>query len=150
MSIKIPDMLLRCIKNERELGFEKINRRVFVKGIKKYYSTATPEQRAEHKRKQSEYKKKYYANLSQKKKDEINKKISETIKKKYATYSNEKLKNMIKPALKELYKIYADPEKKKERFKKIGFYNQSIVEKDLPRVNDYSGVVTLSDLESLK
>lgn len=142
-------MLLTCIKKERELGFKKINRRVFAKGIKKYYATATPEQRAEHKRKQSEYKKRYCANLTQKKKNEINKKISKTIKKKYSAYSDEKLQKMIKPALEGLRKVYDDPEKRKERFKTIGFCNQIIVEKDLPRVNDYAGVVSLSDLESL-
>jgi len=148
----IPEMLIICIKNERGIECKKLDKRVLA--IKHYYATATPEQRAEHKRKQSENKKKYWASLTKKEIEIQRKKNSKGVKKAYSKFSKKKLLELLKPAHIALRKIYDDPIKKQEHIKK--YFNmsgikkyvkgKSLIEKDIPRINDYSGVLSMSDL----
>ena len=149
-NIRIPSMLLVCVYNEREIKRKKIHGGVVA--INRYYRNADAEKRAEHKRKQSESKKRYWAELSAKKRAKVCANQSKAKKAQFGALTKEELLNQTKAATAKIVSMFKDP-LTRDRMVEHSIKNFSSVNNkvtaELPRINDYSGVISLSDMEKL-
>lgn len=136
--ILIPEMLLICIKNERECELKKI----IVQKHRKIPAI-------------SEAMRKFWAKMPKAKKEKRNRKQSKSMKKVHALLTPEERKANTRKANETLRALHKDPVEKLRLLKinqaQVAKINDARVQEfeDLPRVNDYSGIITASEMEKL-
>ena len=147
----IPRMLFVCIMNQRNTNFQKIRKSTIT--LKRYVSSRTPEQRKAINKNISEKKKLWWANTSKKKLDKMCKQRGKSLKKHLAGLTAEERHNKTIPAKKAYATMWKDSEKgpklKKMCQKLMKNINDPNKRIEIPRVKDYSGVVTMKELETV-
>lgn len=146
----IPKMLITCIENERGMECVAIHKCTFH--LEHYRMYQTEEQKALIRKKQSDSKKAFWANTSKVKLKEMCKKRAESLKKYLNGLSKEELSARTAKASAKLLSLHKDsvegPRLKAIDRKQAEKIN-NVVTEELPRINNYSGVISLKDLEAL-
>lgn len=147
----IPDTLFIFIANQRG-GMLPINKASV--GAKRRWKNKTPEEREAYRKKRSEIQKRVEANLSDAKKKEKAEKFRKGMQRYWDTVDEErknshikKMSSGMKKAWDEADENFAPKIANKENILRIN--KAIVVESDLPRINDYSGVITESQMAEL-
>ncbi len=146
----IPKMLLVCIKNERGLSYKKLNKYAII--FARCRKRATPEELRIRYAKISKAKKKYWATTPKATLKKMCKKRAKSLKKYLNGLTKEELRARTANAKAKLLQLHKDPIEG-PRLKAIdraqaAKINNAVTE-ELPRINTYSGVISLKDLENL-
>lgn len=150
----IPETLFDCIKNSRGLEcFPVIN----MHGIRisRYHKNKTPEQKKAFSKTMSKtmkkVRRKYMDNITPAQEKAFAERMRKGSKKYWKNVSEEDKKIHTSLMSKGMKKAWEEgrvdigtPEQIRARVHKVGS-----IEENLPRINDYSGVISMSDLESL-
>jgi len=149
----IPETLFDCIKNSHGLEcLAPLN--VMSIGVRRYQRSRTPEQKKEFKKLMSKVMKKvrkdYCANCSPSQKKAFAKRMSKGQKRYWDNITPEQREKHIKSISKGVKKAWANGDMnigtKEEIVTRI---HKAKFEKDIPRINTYRGVITMSEIESL-
>jgi len=149
----IPNMLFECIINEREMKCKRIN--IGHLNFARFNKNKTEEQIEAGRIKRSARLKKYWANMGKAKKEALCKKRAKSLKKYLAGLSEEEMKARVKPANIKLTENWRNPKTRPKKVEQNRKYFKmihtapSIEVDEVPRINDYSGVISMKDLESL-
>jgi len=150
----IPETLFDCIRNSLGIKrFKALNKQSI--GVKRYQRNKTQEQKDHFKKVMSKAmkksRKKYLANITPKQKAAFAERMKKGQKRYWENVSKEDKKHHIETMSVGMKKAWAEgrvdlgtKEEIAARLHKIGK-----VERDLPRINTYSGVITESEMESL-
>jgi len=149
----IPDLLFVFILNFREIpAFPRVNKKSVAS--KRYWNSRTAEQRAEFSQMRSEVQKKTYANLPKSKKQKISQRFSIGMQAYWDSVTPEEKASHVKKMSAGMKKAWENADEdfgpKLANARNIKKLNKGlIVEKNLPRVNDYCGVISASDMAQL-
>lgn len=146
----IPKMLLVCIQNERGVKIKKFHKQTI--SLLRHHKYGDPEVKKRQYKKISAKRKEYWVKTPKKTLEKMCKKRAISLKKYLAKLTKEELQARTSAANKTITAMFKDP-KTKDRLIKISIKNFStvnnVITKKIPRINNYSGTITASELESL-
>ena len=151
-NILIPETLFDCIKNSRGLDcFIPISKHSV--GARRQQRSRTPEQKADFKilmsKVMKKVRKKYFESITPERKAELSELMGQGMSRYWANVSREDKKTHIETIRVGMQKACDEGRNgtRKEIVERL--HKADSIENDLPRINTYSGVITMSEMESL-